>query len=135
MAAMPRQPLARRLKLLVATVAVWALLGFFVPEHLRVFFQRLAFGSQHYPSQTQVVAITRQRQERRSLGRGRGGRTRAVRPAGPLRSHGRRRSQPASGRVEISTQARGRRQTCPWNRCPAATTQRAGPVSRRICRA
>ena len=54
MAAMPRQPLARRLKVLIATVAVWVLLGFFAPEYVWVFFQRLAFGAQHYPSQTRA---------------------------------------------------------------------------------
>ena len=57
MAGMPRQPRSRRLKLLIASVAVWALLAFLVPQHVKVFFQRLAFGAQHYPSQTQVVEI------------------------------------------------------------------------------
>ena len=57
MAGMPRQPRSRRLKLLIASVAVWALLAFLVPQHVKVFFQRLAFGVQHYPSQTQVVEI------------------------------------------------------------------------------
>ncbi len=52
MAAMPRQPLARRLKVLIATAALWALLGLLAPEYVQVFFQRLAFGSQHYPSRT-----------------------------------------------------------------------------------
>ena len=84
MAAMPRQPLARRLNVLIATAAVWVLLALLAPEYVRVFFQRLAFGPQHYPSQTQVVAVTRQRQARRSLGARRGGRARAVRPGGPL---------------------------------------------------
>ena len=57
MAGMPRQPRSRRLKLLIASVAVWALLAFLVPQHVKVFFQRLAFGCAHYPSQTQVVEI------------------------------------------------------------------------------
>ena len=58
MAAVPHQPLTGRLKVLIATVAVWALLAVLAPEYVRIFFQRLAFGGQHYPSQTQVVAIT-----------------------------------------------------------------------------
>ena len=58
MAAMPHQPLALRLKLLLATATVWALLGLLAPEYVRVFFQRLAFGAQHYPSQTRLAAVT-----------------------------------------------------------------------------
>ena len=90
MAAMPRQPLAWRLKVLIATVAVWAVLGIVRPGYVRIFFQRLAFGSQHYPSQTVVQTITvngktvYDKDKRRSLGARCGGRTRAVRPGGPL---------------------------------------------------
>jgi len=58
MAAMPRQPLARRLKVLIVTAAVWVLLGLFAPAYVWTFLQRLAFGWQHYPSQTVVRRIT-----------------------------------------------------------------------------
>ena len=58
MAAMPRQPLARRLLILTAVAALWALVVVIAPGHVRVFFQRLAMGSQHYPSRTQLVAVS-----------------------------------------------------------------------------
>jgi hypothetical protein len=58
MAAVPRQPLARRLKVLLATVVVWILVGVLAPEHLWIFVQRLAFSSRHYPSQTRLLEIT-----------------------------------------------------------------------------
>ena len=56
--AMPGQSLAGRLTLLAVTVAAWAIVAYFAPEHLRVFLRRLALSMEHYPSQTQVVAIT-----------------------------------------------------------------------------
>ena len=56
-AAMPHQPLRRRLVVLAITALVWAVLGVFATEQVWVFLQRLAFGSQHYPSQTQVVSV------------------------------------------------------------------------------
>ena len=85
MAAMPRQPLAWRLKVLIATAAVWARAGAsLLRSTCWIFFQRLAFGSQHYPSRTDGGQGDHgQRQERRSLG-ARRGRTRAVRPGGSL---------------------------------------------------
>ena len=43
---------------LAATLAAWALFGFLAPGHVLVFFQRLAFGSQHYPTRTQLIAVT-----------------------------------------------------------------------------
>ena len=57
MAAMPRQPLARRRNWLLATAAVWLLLGVAAPMSVRVFFQRLAFGPQHYPTRTRLEAV------------------------------------------------------------------------------
>jgi hypothetical protein len=58
MAALPCQPLAGRLKVLAAVVALWVLVGLFFPQHVRVFFNRLLLGAQHYPSQTQIVALS-----------------------------------------------------------------------------
>ena len=105
------------------------LLGFLVPEHLRVFFQRLAFGRsiiprrrRSSPSRSTARTSISRRPARRPYT------CRAVRrsaskslPTG---------SQPASGRVEISTAAaRPARQPCPWNRRPKATAI-AGPHTR-----
>jgi hypothetical protein len=106
MAALPRQPLARRMKLLTATLAVWALIGFFLPQYMRIFFQRLAFGSQHYPAQTQLVALTVNgktvelwKPDAAAIHVPYGEAVRfEVTVAGV---------QPASGRVELSTQPRG----------------------------
>ena len=106
MAAMPRQPLARRRKVLIATMAAWALVGFLAPGHVRVFFQRLAFGSQHYPAATQLVAITVNGKHVDPLSPGEaavhvpyGEAVHFVVTVGG--------SQPAAGRVELSTQSRG----------------------------
>jgi hypothetical protein len=58
MSAMPNQPLGRRLKWLLATAVIWIMLGLVAPGSVRVFFERLAFGPQHYPSQTRLVAVS-----------------------------------------------------------------------------
>jgi hypothetical protein len=106
MAAMPRQPLVRRLKVLIATMVAWALLGWLAPGHVRVFFQRMAFGSQHYPAATQLVAITVNGRHVDPLSPGEA----AVHvPCGEavrfeVTVAG---SQPAAGRVELFTQSRG----------------------------
>ena len=85
MAAMPRQPLARRLKVLIATVGRLGAAGLLAPEHVWVFFQRLAFGSQHYPSQTAGRSPSASTAKSVDLSRSwRRGRARAVRPGGPL---------------------------------------------------
>ena len=112
MAAVPHQPLTGRLKVLIATAAVWAALGWFAPEHLRIFFQRLAFGTQHYPTQTQMVAITVNGKSvdlSASAGTLYSGSAAIHVPCGhavrfEVTIAG---SQPASGRVEISPQGRG----------------------------
>lgn len=57
MAALPSQPLLGRLQMLAAAAAVWILLGLACPDYVRVFFNHLLLGSEHYPSQTQIVAI------------------------------------------------------------------------------
>jgi len=122
MAVLPRQPLARRLKVLTATVAVWALVGLLVPGHLRVFFQRLAFGSQHYPSQTQLLAITVNGKRVDPLAPG----DVAVHvPCGEavrfeVTVAG---SQPATGRVELSTQSRGPTTSVPLAPSPGGDDQ------------
>ena len=85
MTALPRQPLARRLKVLIATAGrVGPARGFFAPQFVAIFFQRLAFGSQHYPAQTEVGRRRRQRQAGRFLRAEQGGRARAVRTSGSL---------------------------------------------------
>jgi hypothetical protein len=57
MAAMPRQPLVGRMKVLAVAVVIWILMGVLFPQHVLVFFNRLLLGSQHYPSQTQIIAL------------------------------------------------------------------------------
>ena len=44
--------------MLSGVAAIWVALALLVPSHVRVFFQRLALGSQHYPSRTQLLAVT-----------------------------------------------------------------------------
>jgi hypothetical protein len=56
--ALPRKPLMRRLKWLVAIVGLWALLVLVAPGYVRVFFERLAFGTEHYPTRTTLVSIS-----------------------------------------------------------------------------
>ena len=58
MAALEGKPLAKRLKAVVAAVAVWVALGLLFPDHVRVFFSRLAMGSQHYPTRTHITELT-----------------------------------------------------------------------------
>jgi hypothetical protein len=58
MASVPHEPLAWRLKVLAATAVVWAALGVLAPQHVLVFFRRLALGAEHYPTRTQVQTIT-----------------------------------------------------------------------------
>jgi hypothetical protein len=58
MKSLPRDQLAYRLKLLVVTVAVWALVALAFPQHVVTFLNRMALGSQHYPTRTHIVALT-----------------------------------------------------------------------------
>ena len=117
LAAVPHQPLARRLTLLIATAAVWGLLAFLVPEHLSVFFRRLAFGAQHYPSRTQVIAIAVNGKPV-DLSAPSGAAVH-VPPGRPVRFDvtiaG---APPASGRVEIASQARGAPANVPLEMSP-----------------
>ena len=71
-----------------------------------IFFQRLAFGAQHYPSRTQVVAVA---VNGKSVDLSLPGGSAVHVPCGQavrfeVTVDG---SQPASGRVEVSTRARG----------------------------
>ncbi len=115
MAALPRQPLALRRKVLAATLAAWALFGFLAPGHVLVFFQRLAFGSQHYPTRTQLIAVTVNGKSVDFVSPSRA----AVHVPFGAAVHfetivaGR---QPAAGRVEISTQSRGPAASVPLER-------------------
>ena len=59
-----------------------------------------------------------QRQECRSLGARRGGRARAVRAGGPLRSHGRGLAARFRAAWRFPPRPAARRPTCPWNRLP-----------------
>jgi len=118
MAAMPRQPLARRWKVLVATVAVWALLGVFAPNHVWTFFQRLALSSQHYPSQTVLKAVTI---NDKIVDLSTPGAVVVHVPCGQavrfeVAVEG---AQPDSGRVEVFTQARGAAAIVPLDPLPA----------------
>ena len=90
--------------------------------YVRVFFQRLAFGSQHYPSQTQLVALT-VNGKTVDLSSSAGPRVpihvqcgQTVRFEVTVAG-----VQPASGRVEISTQGRGSAVNVPLEPCPKAT--------------
>lgn len=55
--AVPRRELRRRLALVLTAAAIWAALVMFIPQHVGVFFNRLLFGSHHYPSLTTIAEI------------------------------------------------------------------------------
>ena len=131
MAAMPRQPLARRLKLLIATVAVWALLGFFAAIRLDLLpaaclrFAALSVadrGGSHQRS-TARVSIFPRLMRRSCMCR--------VARRFALKSRSKARSLfRAAWRLPSNPVAR--RQMCLWTWCPAEMATRRGPVSRRI---
>ena len=58
MSLLPREPLARRLKVLSALVVMWIVIGLLLPGHVSALFNRLFLGKQHYPTQTQILALT-----------------------------------------------------------------------------
>ena len=58
MASLPREPLLRRMKVLAVAVIAAAIVCLLVPQHVRIFFERMMLGSQRYPSQTRIVSLT-----------------------------------------------------------------------------
>lgn len=56
-AGLSRRELARRSAALAATAALWALAAILWPAHVRTFFERLALGARHYPTQTRITDI------------------------------------------------------------------------------